>query len=145
MAKRAAKRAVTTGVPKEARLLEELRRIFRSESMGDRVEIGGPECEGACVGVGSSFELVSGACPNPCDATKYTDRHVRDAKKDAKAKADLKCFFKSMDSDCVCKGDANSYTELERQCHSSFSTDGDEFCIYRIYYKFTGTCGKRAV
>lgn len=140
-----AQRAVTSDVLRETRLLEELRRVFREEFIGNRVEIGGGACEGACVGVGSALDIVSGACPNPCDATKYRDGLVRDAKRDAKAKADLKCFFKSMDSDCVCKGDANGYTELERQCYSSFSTDGDESCIYRIYYKFTGTCGKRAV
>ena len=130
---------------REVQLIEALRHIPREELIRRDGEAHGAACEGACTGVGSSIQIVNGACPTPCDATKFTAADVRDARRKAKENADLNCFFRSMDPDCVCKGDANSYTELERQCYSGFNDEGVEYCVYRIYYKFTGTCGKRAV
>ena len=127
---------------RQARLEEKVRGAVHRELRRGDVRQEGQKCGGSCVGVDSASSTVDGACPSPCDATKYTDDLIKRAKAAAKRAANRKCAEKSGDDDCVCKGDDNSYTEVKRQCYNGFTDDGTKFCVYEIYYKFTGTCSK---
>lgn len=104
-------------------------------------------CDGRCVGVGYSNYYVRGKCPKPCDDKEYKHVDPKNGHTAAKDDANTKCKKRSENDECVCHGDESNYSELKKECVTSFAVEDDvvvEYCEYRIWYQFEGNCKKPA-